>query len=121
MFLPLIKSWFGATTNTSATAGCVTETRFALSASPKTVDLLTVTEIVGDTCCCANPASDVRRITMTVTRDKPNLDFQNVFQCNMKRSPPLEFHHLEFHHLEFHHFPVTILYDFDPILFRLSD
>jgi hypothetical protein len=36
---------------TSATAGCETETLFALSASRKTIDLLTVIEIVGDTCC----------------------------------------------------------------------
>src|SRR5438874_12320952 len=111
MFLPLIKSWFGATTNTSATAGCVTETRFALWASRKTVDLLTVTEIVGDTCCCANPASEIRSITTTVTENKANLDIQTMFLSNMTRSPPLEFHD----------FPVTSLYDFDPIFFRLSD
>ncbi len=45
--LPLIKSWLGATTRTSATCGCETDTRFALSARRNTIDLLTVTVIVG--------------------------------------------------------------------------
>src|SRR3972149_4785220 len=105
--LPLINSWLGATTITSATAGCDTETRFARSAKRKTIDLLTVTEIAGAGCACATAAGARTKNTENNATREINAPLNASLKFAM--CPPVA------SELKFNYFFVLSVNDFDTI------
>src|SRR5712692_1509772 len=86
------------------------ETRFARSARRNTMDLLTVTEMVGDTCCCALPICADSNINGMIANPK-KLSLLAGITLRRLITPPTSV-------LEFDDFTIVTLDHFNLVLVR---